>query len=151
MRIVVADQDKSFLESFREFLGVRGHEVAVATEGLTCLRWLRDFRPDVVALSNNLLWGGSDGVLSIMKEDPKLRNIPVLVMVENPAQPPWRLHPEMVSTVYRPFRHDDLVRRLGFLSLLGAVAKKSGLPRGMRPQRPRLAAGESAAVRSSRH
>lgn len=150
MRIVIADQDKSFLESFREFLGVRGHEVAVATEGLTCLRWLRDFRPDVVALSNNLLWGGSDGVLSVMTDDPKLRNIPVLVMLENPAQPPWRTQPEMVSTVHGPFRHDDLVRRLGFLSLLGAVAKQHCLTRVMRPQRPQLTIGENAAVRSTR-
>jgi CheY-like chemotaxis protein len=148
MRIVIADQDKSFLESFREFLGVRGHEVAVATEGLTCLRWLRDFRPDVVALSNNLLWGGSDGVLSVMKEDPKLRNIPVLVMTENPSQPPWRIQPEMVSTVQGPFRHDDLIQRLGFLSLLGAVAKQHCLARVTRPQRPRFNFGENAAVRS---
>lgn len=119
MRIVVADQDSSFLEPFRSFLHARGHEASTACDGVTCLNVLREFEPDVLAISSNLLWGGSEGVLSLMREDGKLRDMPVLLLQEECGDLALRRHPMVTSTTRRPFRFDELIQQLKFLAILG--------------------------------
>lgn len=119
MRIVVADQDDSFLEPFQSVLRARGHEVATVSDGLSCLNALRDFEPDVLAISSNLLWGGSEGVLSVMQEDSALRNLPVLLLQADQEGFGLRRHPMIVSAARRPYQLYDLTNQCEFLSILG--------------------------------
>jgi DNA-binding response OmpR family regulator len=119
MRIVVADPDVSFSEPFRLFLQARGHEATTASDGLSCLNARRDDEPDVLAISSNLLWGGSEGVLSVMQKDRKLCNMPVLLMQAEGCDSGLRRHPMVISTARRPLGFDDLASRLKFLAILG--------------------------------
>jgi DNA-binding NtrC family response regulator len=66
---LLADPDEVLLEIVQSFLFDRGHEAEVASNGLECMSWLRQFVPDVLVLDQDLLWGGSDGVLARMIDD----------------------------------------------------------------------------------
>ena len=118
MRIVVADQDTSFSESFQSFLRARGHEAEIVSDGLACLSALRDLDADALAISNNLLWGGSEGVLSVMYDDHQLRDLPVLLLQHDGLDLRLRRHPMVASASCGPFQFEDLTNQLRFLSIL---------------------------------
>lgn len=120
MRVVVADQDVEFLERLESFLRRKGHEVVAVSDGLACLYALRECEPDILAISNDLLWGGSDGILSVMLDEAELQNIPVLLLQGEDGNLGLRRHPMIVSAVRRPFQLDELTSQLHFLALLGA-------------------------------
>ena len=72
-RILIADADPALSEVYREHLVALGFVVRMAADGLACVNLLRQFRPDVLLLSTSLPWGGCDGVLAMLKEEPDLR------------------------------------------------------------------------------
>jgi len=118
MRVVVADPDAFFTEPFGSFLRARGHEATTASDGLACLNALRDDEPDILAISSNLLWGGCEGVLTVMQRDRRLRDVPVLLLQNEGIEPGLRRHPMVVSASRRPVRFDDLADQLRFLAIL---------------------------------
>jgi len=79
-RVLIADPDDGRLASYRASLGRHGFEVATAPDGLACVRLLRDFVPDLLVLSPALPWGGGDGVLAQMRDDPTVVSVPVIVL-----------------------------------------------------------------------
>lgn len=99
LRILIADRDEFLLAAYREHLIRRGAVVATATTALACTDRLRDFAPDVLVLDPALLWGGGDGVLAVMHEEPQLRPASVLLLT----------HGGNRSLLYRlsSFRVDD--------------------------------------------
>jgi carbon storage regulator len=80
IRILIADRDEFLLATYREHLCRYGAIVATATTGLTCLEQLRDFLPDVLVLDPAIPWGGGDGVLALMHEEPAIRPASVLLL-----------------------------------------------------------------------
>ena len=52
----------------------------MALSGLECVARLRERVPDVLVLEPQLPWGGGDGVLAIMGDDPDLAAVPVMVL-----------------------------------------------------------------------
>lgn len=118
MRIIIADQEVSFLKTLQSFLWDQGHETKVAKDALECLPILRTFRPDVLTLSSDLLWGGSDGLLEEMQSDTLLQTVPVLLLLGPHTMTPLRRHPLVVSTARRPFRMHDLIQQMVFVGLL---------------------------------
>jgi carbon storage regulator CsrA len=99
VRILIADPDEFLLATYREHLSPMGAVVATATTGLACIDRLRDFTPDVLVLDPSLLWGGGDGVLAVMHEEPQIRPASVLLIT----------HGGNRSLLYRlsSFRVDD--------------------------------------------
>lgn len=79
-RILIADRDEYLLAAYRERLTQHGAHVATAATGLACLDRLRDFAPDVLVLDPAMLWGGGDGVLAILHEEPQIRPAAVLLL-----------------------------------------------------------------------
>jgi carbon storage regulator CsrA len=82
VRILIADQDEYLSTTYREYLLHHGAIVATATTGLACVARLRDFSPDVLVLDPSLPWGGGDGVLAMMNEEPQIRPACVLLLTE---------------------------------------------------------------------
>jgi CheY-like chemotaxis protein len=80
VRVLLADLDESLPEMYREPLFREGFELVTAVNGLECLDRLRECVPDVLVLEPRILWGGGDGVLAMMGEDPDLAIIPVMVL-----------------------------------------------------------------------
>jgi DNA-binding response OmpR family regulator len=82
VRVLIADRDEFLLATYREHLSRHGAIVATATTGLTCIDRLRDFTPDVLVLDPAILWGGGDGVLAMMHEEPEIRPASVLLLAD---------------------------------------------------------------------
>ena len=51
-----------------------------ATSVFLCATRLRESPPDVLVFEPKLPWGGGDGVLAMMGEEPQLARIPVMVL-----------------------------------------------------------------------
>jgi CheY-like chemotaxis protein len=80
VRVLLAHPDPGLLSACRDHLTNEGFEVAAALTGLECLARLRTFVPDVLVLEMDLTWGGGDGVLARMREDPDLPRVPVVIL-----------------------------------------------------------------------
>lgn len=80
VRILIADSDGFLMATYREHLSHHGAVVSTATTGLACIDRLREFTPDVLVLDPTILWGGGDGVLALMHEDPQIRPASVLLL-----------------------------------------------------------------------
>jgi CheY-like chemotaxis protein len=78
--VLVVDDDATAREMIGRMLGREGFRVIVAEDGTAGLRMARDVRPDVITL--DVMMRGVDGwsVLSQLKADPDLRDIPVVVV-----------------------------------------------------------------------
>lgn len=115
MRIVVADPDVSFLTTAQPYFADRGHEAEIATTGLDCLTLLQEFRPAVLLISSDLLWGGPDGVLDVMQNDPVLGHIHVLLLAGQGISPVLKQHLMVRAIVTKPIRLEDLIRQISRL------------------------------------
>ena len=81
-RILIADPDRFLAERYSRHLGERGASVSTATTGLECIEELREAVPDVLVLDPALPWGGGDGVLTVVHEDPALRPAVVMILAQ---------------------------------------------------------------------
>ena len=127
--VLIADPDRFLLGSYGRHLSEHGATVTTATTGLECAARLRDSAPDVLVLEPNLLWGGGDGVLAVIAEEPELRPTVVMLLAQGRER----------SLLYRlsSFRVDDyqmkpltaggLAERISLL--LSATREPAVLPR----------------------
>jgi CheY-like chemotaxis protein len=81
--LLVAHSDHFLLEHLVLGLQQSGFCVHNANSGITCIEKMRCITPEVLLLDPELLWGGGDGVLAMMVENPALIHIPVLLLVTN--------------------------------------------------------------------
>jgi DNA-binding response OmpR family regulator len=77
--VLLAEADRDLCQTDREYLAGHGYQVEAAESGLDCWTKLRRCMPDLLILDLDLLWGGADGVLGIMREHPPLASVPVLL------------------------------------------------------------------------
>jgi DNA-binding response OmpR family regulator len=80
LRVLMADPDFSLFADYREPLLQEGFHLTAASYGLECVDRLRESVPDVLVLEPHMPWGGGDGILAIMSEDPRLASVPVMVL-----------------------------------------------------------------------
>lgn len=78
--ILVIDDDPAVRELFHNHLSKLGYQVAVASGGDEGLRLARKLRPDAITL--DVMMPGMDGwmVLSALKTDPELAEIPIIMV-----------------------------------------------------------------------
>jgi len=122
MRILVADGDPQLLRLVQVFLRGNGHEPETASDGLGTVQLLREFQPDLLILERDLLWGGSDGVRALMREDATLTRIPLILMASElpggngSSQAHGRDQPPVAGWLRKPFRLSDLAQQLDTVS-----------------------------------
>jgi carbon storage regulator len=113
-RVLIAAPNRCTLKSYADGLGARGAVVATAMTGLECIESLRAAVPEVLVLELNLLWGGEDGVLSMIAGEPELR--PKCVMIVAQSRNPgalYRLSGFKVDDYQTsPLSADDLANRI---------------------------------------
>jgi response regulator RpfG family c-di-GMP phosphodiesterase len=114
IRVLMADQDESLHPDYRESLSQEGFDMATALSGLECVSSLREQAPDVLVLEPQLPWGGGDGVLAMMGEDPGLANIPVMVLTSCHDHHFLKHMTQFLISDYqlKPLTPDRLVERL---------------------------------------
>jgi DNA-binding response OmpR family regulator len=139
----MADPDESLHPLYREPLSREGFEMDRALTGLECVSRLWERMPDVLVLEPQLPWGGGDGVLAMMGEDPQFATVPVMVLTscrdphilkaiarfpvsDYQLKPlaPDRLARRLHVLLDHPMRRFDLAEQNGRLE--GLIAKRTG-------------------------
>lgn len=111
MRVLLADGDQAFLEVARQYLSRHGHEVKTATNGLESVAILQCDVPDVVVLQRELLWGGGDGVLALMRQLSGWSRIPVILTSDGGIleESGPIASPQLVAQLQKPHRLEELL------------------------------------------
>jgi CheY-like chemotaxis protein len=85
-RILAIDDDPEVHRLLARTIGQEGYELAFAASGQEGLQKAKEFHPDIITL--DVLMPGMDGwtVLSVLKEEPGLREVPVIMLTVRPDQ-----------------------------------------------------------------
>ncbi|MDE2509480.1 MAG: response regulator [Elusimicrobia bacterium] len=78
-KILIVDDEPSLRELLRDFLKDKGHAADMAESGAEALTKLRAGRFDLVTLDVEMPMLGGVETLRLIRRDPKLANIPVLM------------------------------------------------------------------------
>jgi response regulator RpfG family c-di-GMP phosphodiesterase len=79
IRVLIADSDESQLAAYCEVLR-EDFEMVTAARGVECVSRMRAFMPHILVLEPHLPWGGGDGLLAVIHDDPVLVAIPVMIL-----------------------------------------------------------------------
>jgi DNA-binding response OmpR family regulator len=119
--LLIADGDAELCDLHRQFLTKRGYKVEISSDGLHCLRKLRQLTPAALVLDLELRWGGGDGILAWLREEYPAHGIPVLLTA--PAGYPQAIasfiEPPVVDSILKPFALTALLEKVR-----SAVAEK---------------------------
>lgn len=103
--VLIAESNPAARQDLHRFLTDCGHAVETAAGGVECLGKLRRRSDAVLVLDRDLAWGGCDGVLAVLRDDPTLAHVPVLLTAaaaEEPAAP-------VVGVLVKPYPPDALL------------------------------------------
>ncbi len=128
-RILIADSDRFLLASYSRHLRERGVTVSTAMTGLECIQRLRDAVPDVLVLDPALPWGGGEGVLAVVHEEPALRPTVMMILAQGGNRSLlYRLSRFQVDDYQaKPLTADSLATRI--CTLLSSASDRNVLPR----------------------
>ena len=83
IHVLIAEPDVRLLEVYCKFMTKEGFEVTTTTNGSDCVESLRRCRPDVLLLEPDLDNGWREKLLPLMRDDPDLSCVPVIVLTRN--------------------------------------------------------------------
>jgi len=108
--VLVASFSRALLAAVQDELGRRGYVVATAEGGLDCLAQMRKLSPEIVVLDLSLPWGGGDGVLAQMREEPGIARTPIVLLTEDGSAGslPDDLLSPVVTSLKKPVNLDVL-------------------------------------------
>jgi DNA-binding response OmpR family regulator len=111
--LLVAEGDPSVAEDYRQYFLANGFHVETADCGLDCLERIERYGPHALILSDDLRWGGADGVLEVMRQDIRLAATPVfLVMGTSDEEASGKVGAPVVGCFRKPAHMPDLLRAL---------------------------------------
>jgi CheY-like chemotaxis protein len=108
--LLIAEGDDTLIDLFRQYCSRCGYDVETAAGGLECLRKLRRSSCQLLVLDVDLPWGGGDGVLALMREDPRLARIPVILISTTVRSD--LVAPPVVHALRKPFLLNALLERV---------------------------------------
>lgn len=111
-RLLVADSDPSLADIYCRFFTSHGYDVDTASDGLACLDKL--YGTDVLILDLSLPWGGGDGVLEHMQDDPLMPDIPVVLVASEKSRDELAtlLIPPVIECLQKPFQLATLLEAI---------------------------------------
>jgi CheY-like chemotaxis protein len=89
MHVLVATSSYYRQTCYREILEGLGHEATLVSGGVDCLAWLRRRAFDLLLLEAPLHWGGGDGVLDAMQQEPQLATLPIILICASQGSLEW--------------------------------------------------------------
>jgi DNA-binding response OmpR family regulator len=110
-RVLIAEDDQNIVEALSFVLGQDGFEVSAVFDGEEALRSLRAAAPDVMILDLMLPRRNGFEVLKLVKSDPGLRALPVIVLTAK-GQPQDRRMAEQIGVegfMTKPFSNTDVL------------------------------------------
>jgi len=82
-KVLVIDDDAELLETAAQLLVQRGFRVVTHSEPYNRLNAVRIHRPDLVLMDVNMPFVPGDEIVKLLKDDPDLAEIPVLLFSSN--------------------------------------------------------------------
>jgi len=79
-KILVVDDEKGIVDILRRFLAQEGFDVLTATDGGKALQIAKEFVPDLIILDIMMPGVGGGEVAEGIKEDAKLKDIPIVFL-----------------------------------------------------------------------
>lgn len=115
-RILIATDNEADRSKYEDYLQDFGYEVETADDGMACHRKLANQRPDVLLLESNIKWGGSDGVIEQMRDDPELYAIPVVLITNEQTDDEFAqvIEDPIVASLSKPFPLSELLENVLF-------------------------------------
>jgi CheY-like chemotaxis protein len=108
--ILIIDDEFSLAEVVEAILSDAGHEVVTASNGLQGLERAKEKRPDLVLLDFMMPIMGGPSTIKALREEPRLRDIPVIVMSSLPESTVSRsAMGEYVAFLRKPFKMRDVL------------------------------------------
>jgi CheY-like chemotaxis protein len=103
--VLIADADRELCDLCRRFFSQHGWLARASGGGVECLAQLRQFSPQLLILDLALPWGGADGLLAVMRDDPGLARIPVVLTsaAASPEALSNLVSPPVVHALWKPF------------------------------------------------
>jgi DNA-binding response OmpR family regulator len=123
--LLIGESDNDLRDILAEFFRKQGLDVVPASDGLDCLQHLRRTRPAVFVLDAELIWGGSDGLLAVMRDDRGLREVPVILTTTTVLQE--CVTGPIVQTLLKPYSLSVLLDSVR--AVVAGDARTPGLPR----------------------
>ena len=112
--LLMADGDAELCNLYRQFFTKRGYEVESSSDGLDCLRKLRQVTPAVLVLDLELRWGGGEGILAWLREENPAPGIPVILTATAgyPQAFASFIEPPVVDYLPKPFTLTTLLEKV---------------------------------------
>ncbi|GHD52692.1 response regulator [Thalassobaculum fulvum] len=113
-RVLIAEDEPNLVESLSFILSREGCEVSAVFDGESVLERLRTERPDVLVLDVMLPRRTGFEVLKLIKTDPGLSAIPVMVLTAKGQERDRRTAEDLGADAFvtKPFSNQDVVDRI---------------------------------------
>jgi len=113
-RILLVDDEPTFAHTLKEFLIFSGYEVDIVSDGAEAMSRLRFRAPDLLIL--DIMMPKMDGYVFArkMKTDPKLKNVPILVITAVPEMRGKKVMDSLGAMAYieKPMDNQQLLKAI---------------------------------------
>ena len=113
-RVLIVEDEPNIIESLSFVLTREGFEVASVLDGEAAVKALRNDPPDLMILDVMIPRLNGFEVLKVVKSDPSLKSIPVIVLTAKGQLQDRRLAEEIGSDGFmtKPFSNRDIVEQV---------------------------------------
>lgn len=116
-RVLITENEPHIIESLTFVLKREGYEVSSVLDGEAAVKRLRSDPPDIMILDIMLPKLNGFEVLKLVKSDPDLQSLPVIVLTAKGQAHDRRMAEEIGVSAFvtKPYSNRDLVEQVGRL------------------------------------
>ncbi len=116
-RVLITENEPHIIESLTFVLNREGYEVSSVLDGEAAVRRLRSDPPDIMILDIMLPKLNGFEVLKLVKSDPDLQALPVIILTAKGQAHDRRMAEEIGASAFvtKPYSNRDLVEQIGRL------------------------------------
>lgn len=117
IRVLITEDEPNIVESLSFILNRAGYEVSAVLDGEAALRRLRSDPPDLVILDLMLPKLNGFEVLKLVKTDPLLEALPIVILTAKGQAHDRQLALEIGASAFitKPFSNRDILDQIGRL------------------------------------
>jgi CheY-like chemotaxis protein len=113
-KILIADDDKDFVDSLEGILIDCGYETMASYEGIRTVEKARKENPDLILLDWKMPAGKGETILEHLKADDSTRQIPVIILtgLHDPEIEKTAHKHGVKAFLHKPYDTNDLIREI---------------------------------------
>ncbi len=117
-RVLITEDEPNIAESLTFILNREGYDVSTVFDGEAALQRLRSDPPDIMILDVMLPKLNGFEVLKLVKADPALKALPVMILTAKGQTHDRRMAEEIGASAFitKPFSNRDIIEQVGRLA-----------------------------------